>query len=92
MADPTVVPVPGLLDYTVVGDVTQWKLLCQEASQSEGWVRETKAIDITGVGALVQVTTRQVYFNGTSAVAQALAFVPGVRVVDDGSGGARLGV
>lgn len=89
---PDTVPVPGVLDYTTVGDPTQWKMLCQEASESEGWVRETKAIDIPAVGVLVQVTTRQVYFNGTSAVAQALAFVPGVRVVDDGTGGARLGV
>jgi hypothetical protein len=86
------VPVLTPFDYTVIGDVTQWKLLCQESSESEGWSRETKAIDIPGIGALVQVTTRQIYFNGTSAVAQALAFVPGVKVVDDGSGGARLGV
>ena len=44
-------------------------------SDDEGWMKSTKAMEITGVGCLVQVTTQS-----GDQVAEALAFAPGVRI------------
>lgn len=62
-------------DLVVYGDGDTFKLICKASSKAQGWMKSTKAMDIPGVGCLVQVTTQQ-----GDHVAEALAFVPGVRV------------
>jgi len=62
-----------------------FKLLSKASSQSEGWMKSTKAME-TGTGCVVQVTTQQRNSDGTYAVAEALTFVPGVTIVGDDNG------
>lgn len=62
-------------DLQVFGDGDAWKLLCKASSEREGWMKSTKAMEIDGVGCIVQVTTQQ-----DMQIAEALTFVPGVRI------------
>lgn len=78
-------------DMAVFGNGDTFQLICKASSENEGWMKSTKAMEIPGVGCLVQVTTQQ-----GDHVAEALAFVPGVviKLIDnnDPSKGRRLGV
>ena len=76
-------------DIKVVGNGDMFRLLCKASSQSEGWMKSTKACQVQG-GCIVQVTTQQRNPDGSYAVAEALTFVPGVKIVDDESNGRRL--
>lgn len=76
-------------DLNVVGNGDMFQLLCKASSQAEGWMKSTKAMEVPG-GCVVQVTTHQRNHDGTNAVAEALTFVPGVRVIDDTNGGRKL--
>ncbi len=71
-------------DINIVG-TDLFKLLCKASSKEQGWMKSTKAMEIPGVGCVLQVTTQQ----GTN-VAEALTFVPGVKIVEDNNGGKRL--
>lgn len=77
-------------DLQVFGDGDAFQLICKASSQSEGWMKSTKAMSLPN-GVLVQVTTQQRNPDGSYAVAEALAFVPDicVKVVaghNDGTG------
>tara|TARA_R100000541_G_scaffold48015_1_gene55055 strand:- start:177 stop:473 length:297 start_codon:yes stop_codon:yes gene_type:complete len=63
-------------DIQFWGDGDTFKLISKASSQSEGWMKSTKAMEIPGVGCVVQVTTQQ-----GDNVAEALTFVPGVRIL-----------
>lgn len=65
-------------DIKVFGNGDMFQLLCKASSQKEGWMKSTKAMEILGVGCVVQVTTQQ-----GDNVAEALTFVPGACIVDD---------
>lgn len=67
-------------DLTLWGNPNVWELICKASSDEEGWMKSTKAIEILDVGVLVQVTTQQRNPDESSSVAEAVAFVPGVRV------------
>lgn len=77
-------------DIKVVGNGDMFKLLCKASSQAEGWMKSTKAMEIQGVGCVVQVTTQQRDFQGHYAVAEAVTFVPGVTIIEDTNGGRKL--
>lgn len=62
-------------DLNVFGNGDSFKLICKASSKSEGWMKSTKAMEIEGVGCVVQVTTQQ-----GDNVAEALTFVPGVKI------------
>lgn len=75
-------------DLQTFGDVDTFKLLCKASSKNEGWMKSTKAMEIKGVGCVVQVTTQQ-----GENIAEALTFVPGVCIQEidgDKSNGRRL--
>lgn len=76
-------------DIVVVGNVDMFKLLCKASSQTQGWMKSTKAMEVVG-GCVVQVTTQQRNPDGSYAVAEAVAFVPGVRIIDDENNGRKL--
>jgi hypothetical protein len=57
------------------GDGDAWKLICKAWSKKERWMKSTKAMQIDGVGCLVQVTTQV-----GDAISEAVTFVPGVEV------------
>ena len=67
-------------DLNVVGDGDMFKLLCKASSQEEGWMKSTKAMH-AGDGCVVQVTTQQRNPDGSYAIAEALTYVPHVRIV-----------
>lgn len=71
-------------DITVVGNGDTFALLCKASSQSQGWMKSAKAMEIPG-GCVVQVTTQQ-----GSNVAEALTFVPGVKIAPDVNNGRKL--
>ena len=62
-------------DLVVFGDGDTFKLICKASSKAEGWMKSTKAMQIDGVGCVVQITTQQ-----GDNVAEALSFVPGVKI------------
>ena len=75
-------------DLNIFGDGNTFKLLCKASSQSEDWMKSTKAMEIANVGCVVQVTTQQ-----GNQVAEALTFVPNVKIelIDgDDKNGRRL--
>ena len=58
-------------DIQFWGDGDTFKLISKAWSKKEGWMKSTKAMEIKGVGCVIQVTTQQ-----GSNVAEALTFVP----------------
>lgn len=70
----------NVADIMVFGDGDLFRLISKASSKAEGWMKSTKAMEIKGVGCLVQVTTQQLGLDGTYAVAEALTFVPGVMI------------
>lgn len=71
-------------DVVVVGDPNQFQLLCKASSKSQGWMKSAKAMQ-TPSGCVVQVTTQQ-----GDNVAEALTFVPGVKIAEDINNGRKL--
>jgi len=75
-------------DLVIFGNGDTFKLICKASSKEEGWMKSTKAMQIDGVGCVIQVTTQQ-----GDNVAEALTFVPGVAIelIDgDKSNGRRI--
>ena len=68
-------------DVVVFGDGDMFKLMCKASSQSEGWMKSTKACEVEG-GCIVQVTTQQRNPDGSYAISEALTYVPGVWIVE----------
>ena len=63
-------------DLVVFGDGDTFKLICKASSAKEGWMKSTKAMEIAGVGVVVQVTTQQ-----GDNVAEALQLIPGAVII-----------
>lgn len=61
-------------DIEVFGDGDLFVLLSKASSKSQGWMKSTKAMGVTG-GCVVQVTTQQ-----GDNIAEAITFVPGVSI------------
>ncbi len=66
-------------DVKLFGNGDLFKLLSKASSEREGWMKSTKAMD-TGNGCVVQVTTQQRNPDGSYSVAEALTFVPDVKI------------
>ena len=62
-------------DIKFWGNGDTFKLISKASSVKEGWMKSTKAMEIKGVGCVVQVTTQQ-----GNNVAEAVTFVPGCRI------------
>ena len=76
-------------DIRVVGNGDMFRLLCKASSEAEGWMKSTKAME-TLSGCLVQVTTQQRNPDGSYSLAEALSFVPNVKIVEDENNGRKL--
>lgn len=70
-------------DIIFWGNGDTFKLISKASSVAEGWMKSSKAMEIEGVGCVVQVTTQQ-----GSNVAEAVTFVPNVKIEEtkDGEG------
>jgi len=66
----------NISDLVTFGDNDCFKLIAKASSKNEGWMKSTKALQIDGVGCVVQVTTQQ-----GDNIAEAVTFVNGVRIV-----------
>jgi hypothetical protein len=65
-------------DIKFWGDGDTFKLISKAHSKYEGWMKSTKAMEIEGIGCVVQVTTQQ-----GDNVAEALVFVPGTTIEEE---------
>lgn len=63
-------------DIIFWGNGDSFKLISKASSKKEGWMKSTKAMQIDGLGCVVQVTTQQ-----GDNVAEAVTFVPSCRIV-----------
>lgn len=68
--------IANISDLKVFGNGDTFQLICKASSTAQGWMKSTKAMQIDGVGCVVQVTTQ----HGDN-VAEAITFVPGVKIV-----------
>lgn len=68
-------------DVVVFGDGDLFQLMSKASSKEQGWMKSTKAMP-TGNGVVVQVTTQQKNPDGSYSVAEALTFVPDVKIVE----------
>ena len=62
-------------DVVVWGDGDTFKLISKASSKKQGWMKSCKAMEIEGMGCVIQVTTQQ-----NQNVAEALVFVPNTRI------------
>lgn len=69
----------NISDLQVYGNGDTFALLCKASSQSQGWMKSTKVCNVIG-GCIVQVTTQQRNPDGSYAVAEALTYVPSMRI------------
>lgn len=65
-------------DIVFWGNGDTFKLISKASSENEKWMKSTKAMQIDRVGCVIQVTTQQ-----DNNVAEALQFVPGVRIHEE---------
>lgn len=80
----------NISDIKVFGDGDLFKLLSKASSYDQGWMKSTKAMEIEGVGCVVQVTTQQKNLDGSYSVAEALTFIEGVKISEDVNNGRKL--
>lgn len=67
-------------DIKFWGDGDTFKLISKASSDAEGWMKSTKAMEIAGVGCVLQVRTQQRNPDGSYAVAEAVTFVPNTKI------------
>ena len=65
-------------DLKIFGNGDTFKLICKASSANEDWMKSTKAMQISGIGCVVQVTTQQ-----GENVSESVCFVPGVEISED---------
>ncbi len=74
----------------VVGNGNLFQLLAKASSESQGWMKSTKAMEIAGLGVVVQVTTQQKNADFSYSLAEAITFVPYVKIGVDANGDKKL--
>jgi|694.fasta_scaffold139023_2 hypothetical protein len=67
-------------DIVFFGDGDTFKLISKASSENEGWMKSTKAMEIEGVGCVVQVTTQQRNPDGSYSLSDAVTFVPNAKI------------
>ena len=67
-------------DVVFFGDVDTFQLISKASSENEGWMKSTKAMEISGLGCVVQVTTQQRNPDGSYALTDAVTFVKKARI------------
>ena len=75
-------------DIEIVG-AGSFKLICKVSSETEGWMRTVKAMEVPG-GCIVVVHTQQRNVDGTYALVESMTFVPNAIVVKGVNGGVKL--
>ena len=73
-------------DIEVFGNGDLFQLLSKASSKSQGWMKSCKGMQVEGGGCVVQVTTQYNNSDGTKSIAEALTFVPNVKIVENETG------
>ncbi|MHA1305572.1 MAG: hypothetical protein ACTSPI_17870 [Candidatus Heimdallarchaeaceae archaeon] len=73
-------------DIQFWGNGDTFKLISKASSKNEGWMKSTKAMEVPHCGCVVQVTTQQ-----GDNVAEAVTWVPGVKIQDITEAGVVIG-
>ena len=76
-------------DVRVIGNPDMWQLLAKAGSQSEGWMRSTKGLQV-GPHVILQVSERQKNPDGSYTIDNDLIRVENVTIVPDVNGGNKL--
>jgi hypothetical protein len=63
-------------DIQFWGNGDTFKLISKASSENESWMKSTKAMEIIGVGCVVQTTTQQRNPDGSYSLTDAVTFVP----------------
>lgn len=63
-------------DIQFWGNGDTFKLISKASSENESWMKSTKAMEIIGVGCVVQTTTQQRNLDGSYSLTDAVTFVP----------------
>jgi len=69
-------------DINFWGKGDMFRLLCKASSEEEGWMKSTKAMEIPEQGCVIQITTQQRNPDGSYSLAEAVAFVPNVKIAE----------
>lgn len=69
----------NISDLVVYGDGDTFALLCKASSKEQGWMKSTKVCNVDN-GCIVQVTTQQKNPDGSYALAEALTYVPHMKI------------
>jgi hypothetical protein len=69
-------------DIKFWGNGDTWKLISKAWSEEEEWLKSTKALEIKSIGCLLQVSTQN-----EDLIAEAVTFVPNVRIKEIEEGG-----
>lgn len=77
-------------DIKVFGNGNLFELLSKASSKEQGWMKSTKAMQVESGGCVIQVTTQQRNPNGSYSIAEALTFVPNVKIMEDAEGNKYL--
>jgi len=67
-------------DIQFFGNGDTFKLISKASSENEGWMKSTKAMQIDGIGCVVQVTTQQRNPDGSYSLSDAVTFVPNTKI------------
>ena len=67
-------------DIQFWGDGDTFKLISKASSENEGFMKSTKAMEIEGVGCVVQVTTQQRNPDGSYSLSDAVTFVANAKI------------
>ena len=62
-------------DLQVTGNPDIWKLLCKASTKEGDWMKSTKAMEIPGVGIVLQVSSQV-----GDEIAEALTFIPNANL------------
>lgn len=68
-------------DVQIVGNPDTFQLICKASSKEQGWMKSTKAMEVDGIGVVLQVSTQQ-----GSSVAEALTFIHNAKIFIDDKG------
>ena len=72
-------------DVQIIGNPDTFQLICKASSKEQGWMKSTKAMDVDGLGVVLQVSTQQ-----GSNVAEAITFIPNAKILVDVNGNKHI--
>lgn len=75
----------------VSGALPSWQLVTSAASENGSCQAETSALEVLGLGCLVNISRRHRNLDGSYTISESLAWCPGMKLITDG-GGLTLGI